>query len=236
MTESPPSFFAANDDDEERVNPSRTTSEPDAAPSSSPASDNPLFLPDDNSDTNESPLTRFKALRDETPSVLEYDTEMLEIFDIPTLKRPNAEASSSTKETSPEITRSSKRRKVSQSSQTPQLASKFKSAYFGTIVVGNAWSTVKGKGYVKNGDEIVVEWEGDKDESRGATIAKKNSKAEKGKGKQIYITAMLKPQAQPKRVKKKQNDIVRLTNKSGFGMASFCCMCGETQLILPRIR
>jgi DNA repair protein RAD5 len=102
----------------------------------------------------------------------------------------------------------------------------FESIYIGSFIVGNAWSTVRGKGYVKSGDEIQVERE-DQDERpsfKESGVSKKGKKGkamDKGKTKQLSIANMMKA-PQPKMSKKKTNTVVRLTNSRGFGM--FFCL------------
>lgn len=85
--------------------------------------------------------------------------------------------------------------------------------YLGTFLVGNAWSTAKGSGYVKPGDPICVERESPEE----ARPSKADVKG-KGKGKQVTLFSMLKPQGKGAAAKKaKSNTIVRLTNERGFG-------------------
>ncbi|KDQ63171.1 hypothetical protein JAAARDRAFT_119545 [Jaapia argillacea MUCL 33604] len=101
----------------------------------------------------------------------------------------------------------------------------FESAYIGSFLVGNAWSTVRGKGYVKSGDEIRVERDDMEEKSTFVKPSGSTKSTGKGKGtsangkdkrkKQMSLTTMLKPQP-AKAAKKKVNDVVRLTNKSGF--------------------
>lgn len=102
-----------------------------------------------------------------------------------------------------------KKRRLSLSTQ-PKLAIKSDGTYLGTFLVPNAWSTVKGKGYTKPGDEIRVE----RDSPQGTSAAATSSV--KGKKKQLSLKAMLKSQS-VKNVKRKTDTIVRLTNKGGFG-------------------
>lgn len=95
----------------------------------------------------------------------------------------------------------------------------FDSIYIGSFIVGNAWSTVKGKGYIKSGEEINVEREDQDDKtSKGTTGSSKGkpTKQDKGKKKQLSIATMMKAQP-PKMNKKKVNTVVRLTNSRGFG-------------------
>ncbi|KAI0931359.1 hypothetical protein AcW1_001224 [Taiwanofungus camphoratus] len=107
-----------------------------------------------------------------------------------------------------------KKRRLSPAGTDSQV--QFSSTYLGSFLVGNAWSTVRGSGYVKPGDEIYIE----RDTSEGlAPNDSKRSKTKdtKGKGgkKQLNIATMLRVQPS-KAIKKKQDLVVRLTNKKGF--------------------
>jgi DNA repair protein RAD5 len=95
----------------------------------------------------------------------------------------------------------------------------FLPAYLGSFIVGNAWSTAKGKGYIKPGDKILVERE---DQDVPLTKSKASSKptganknGANGK-KQLSIATMLKAPL-PKILKKKVDTVVRLSNSRGFG-------------------
>ncbi|OCH95686.1 hypothetical protein OBBRIDRAFT_871170 [Obba rivulosa] len=91
---------------------------------------------------------------------------------------------------------------------------RFTSKYLGSFLIGNAWSTVRGSGYVKPGDEILVE----RDQPETSTTKKTqtaNQKKSGGAKKQLSIATMLKAQP-PKFAKKKEDTVVRLTNKRGF--------------------
>lgn len=108
-------------------------------------------------------------------------------------------------------------------SQAALSHSAFSSAYLGSFLVGNAWSTVKGKGYVKPGDEIKIERDSPQgsasskaNSSKGGAKAKKPDGKDKGKTKQLSIATLMKP-SQPKVSKKKVDTVVRLTNNGGFG-------------------
>ncbi|CCM03639.1 uncharacterized protein FIBRA_05783 [Fibroporia radiculosa] len=87
-----------------------------------------------------------------------------------------------------------KRRKIL-ASERESFAVEFTSSYLGSFPVGNAWSTVRGSGYIKSGDEIRLERDAFEDVKTDRT---KNSKGKgaKGKGgkKQLSIATMLKPQ------------------------------------------
>ncbi|KAF8557658.1 hypothetical protein OG21DRAFT_1482121 [Imleria badia] len=101
-----------------------------------------------------------------------------------------------------------KRRRLSLSSQ-PKPAIKSDGTHLGTFLVPNAWSTVKGKGYIKPGDEVRIERDSPEDTSASGTTSVK------GKKKQLTLKAMLKSQP-AKNVKRKVDTIVRLTNNGGF--------------------
>ncbi|KAF9785715.1 SNF2 family N-terminal domain-containing protein [Thelephora terrestris] len=134
---------------------------------------------------------------------------MSDIFDIPHENRSKRAARYQPEED----TQPNKRRK-------PSLPpdSGFTSAFLGSIVVANAWSTVKGKGYIKNGDPVLVEWDKLKQEEELPRKSDKKKQPKKG-GKQLTITALMKPRQENFKRKKKQNDIVRLTNRGGFEIA-----------------
>ncbi|KIP11786.1 hypothetical protein PHLGIDRAFT_83110 [Phlebiopsis gigantea 11061_1 CR5-6] len=107
-----------------------------------------------------------------------------------------------------------KRRKLS-----PDVAEGrvFTSAYLGSFLVGNAWSTVRGKGYIDVGDEIRIERDTSSPEPSTAKKKGASGKDTKSKGgkKQLSIATMFKP-APPKPNKKKQDTIVRLATMRGF--------------------
>ncbi|THH10977.1 hypothetical protein EW145_g955 [Phellinidium pouzarii] len=103
-----------------------------------------------------------------------------------------------------------KKRKIMQASHHPKVERS--EYYLGSILVGNAWSTVRGSGYVKNGDPILVERDSLQDENSSSKDAKR-----KGKGKQVTLKTMFKSQVKSGPLKKpKANTIVRLTNSRGF--------------------
>lgn len=111
--------------------------------------------------------------------------------------------------------RPTKKRRLSSASDV--TFDEFAPLYIGSFIVPDAWSTKGGTGYVKSGDEINIERDQqEQDEPSKSNSAQKRSKG-KGKTKQLSISAMLKPQAS-KTAKKKEDYIVRLTNKSGYGI------------------
>jgi hypothetical protein len=93
--------------------------------------------------------------------------------------------------------------------------------YLGSFLVSNAWSTAKGSGYVKPGDEILIERDTLQKIADGKT-EKIECGGKKQKGKQMTLNAMFKAQSKPKQIpnvskKAKTNNVVRLTNTRGFG-------------------
>jgi DNA repair protein RAD5 len=91
-------------------------------------------------------------------------------------------------------------------------------AYLGSFLVGNAWSTVRGKGYIKPGDTIRIERDDPDDFKSGLPVSGKGKKKAlpgNSKKKQLTLGAMLK--SQPPKTTKKADTVVRLTNDRGFG-------------------
>ncbi|KAI5124124.1 hypothetical protein M0805_000937 [Coniferiporia weirii] len=122
----------------------------------------------------------------------------------------NAGEASTSAAHAPSETQPRKKRKITQTSPPSEaLRSEY---YLGSILVSNAWSTVRGSGYVKNGDPILVERDNLQEEGTSGKDAKK-----KGKGKQMTLNTMFKSQTKSGPLKKaKTNTIVRLTNSRGF--------------------
>ncbi|KAF9225351.1 hypothetical protein BS17DRAFT_701291 [Gyrodon lividus] len=115
-----------------------------------------------------------------------------------------------------EVPRASSKRRLSPTAKPITLSSRSDDAYLGSFLVGNAWSTVKGKGYIKPGDEIRIERDNPDDASSSAsTSGKGKRKEDKSKKKQLSLKAMLKLQP-TKPTKRKTDTVVRLTNKGGF--------------------
>lgn len=211
-----PDFFASDDesDNGENVPVETVVSEPELAGPSIPSSQtsnedptthNPLFIPDEeDADSGEAPAEMLRSVSIYPEANPTDDVDMSEVFGIQGGSRPP------TGRRLEESFRPNKRRKLS---PTPDFD--FKSAFLGRIVVPNAWSTVKGKGYIKDGDPIFVEWDKLKQEGDLPRKGDKKKPPQK-KGKQLTITALMKPRSENFK-KKKQNDIVRLTNKGGFG-------------------
>jgi DNA repair protein RAD5 len=190
--------------------------------SSQPVREKRLFFPDsDDEDIPifEAPLNSITAI---TPLATGATDDSGSDFELPSIEEvPRASSISSMSSVGlrgsspplpPRTIRSSpppsKRRRLSLSTQ-PKPAIKSDGMYLGTFLVPNAWSTVKGKGYIKPGDEIRIERDGPEDTGSTTTSVK-------GKKKQLTLKAMLKSQP-VKNVKRKTDTIVRLTNEGGFG-------------------
>lgn len=213
-----PDFFASDDESDTGENiPGETAlSEPELAgpsiPSSQtsnedPAARNPLFLPDEeDADSGHVPVERLRSVSTRPEANPTDDVDMSDVFGI----QQEGGSRPATRRQLEKAFRPNKRRKLSPS---PDFG--FKSAFLGRIVVPNAWSTVKGKGYIKDGDPIFVEWDKLKQDEDLPRKSGKKKPLQK-KGKQLTITALMKPRSENFK-KKKQNDIVRLTNKGGFG-------------------
>ena len=182
-----------------------------------------LFFPDSDDEdvpTFEAPLSSIAVM---TPLATGATDDSGSDFEIPSIEEvPRASSVSSissvvSRDSSPPLPprtiRSSppptKRRRLSLSTQ-PKPAIKSDGMYLGTFLVPNAWSTVKGKGYIKPGDEVRIERDSPDDTGSAATTSVK------GKKKQLTLKAMLKSQP-VKNVKRKADTIVRLTNEGGFG-------------------
>ena len=210
----PPDFFASDgESDAGGVTPSETeaafagSSIPSSQTSNEdPAADIPLFLPDEEeTDNRDFPVERLRSVSIRPDPHPAEDVGMSDVFGIPQGKRPKPVARYQLEQDF----QPKKRRKLS-----PPSDSDFTSAFLGSLLIANAWSTVKGKGYIKNGDPIFVEW--DKLKQEDELPRKGDKKKSQKKVKQQKITALIKPR--PDNFKKKQqNDIVRLTNGGGFG-------------------
>jgi len=222
----PLDFFASDgESDAGEATPAEAVpSEPELAAPGIPSSqtsnedfpaDNPLFLPDEeDADYGDTPVERLRSVSTRPDANPADDADMSDIFGIHQVGGSKLVPS---RRQSEEFFQPNKRRKLS-----PPSDSDFTSAFLGSIVVDNAWSTVKGKGYVKNGDPILVEWDKLKQEEDAPRKTNKKKPPQKKdkplqkRGKQLTITTLMKPRRDNFK-RKRQNDIVRLTNKSGFG-------------------
>lgn len=231
-------FFADSDDDVtmEEAHPERLQPFPVPVSPSEPASAKRLFFADsEDEDAAEIPLQSF-ATPQKKPIFANHKDESDTDIEIPSFEDGPRASSVSSMSSDAQINSSpgsspktihppAKKRRLSPPAQaTSPSPAPFSSAYLGSFLVGNAWSTVKGKGYVKSGDQIKVERDeldevlSSKAVSSNKVLAKtkKSNGQDKGKKKQLSIANMLK--AQPlKASKKKTNSVVRLTNSRGFG-------------------
>lgn len=224
-------FFAGSDDEEDVL-----MEQPQAETSSSGYTDRKpprLFFPDsDEDEPRASPFMTPKKRGMSDPGEKEDTSSDIEIPGFDEIPRASSVISTSSsaslqgRDSSPPapaeiLQRPAKKMRVSPAPTTLQ-ASSDASYYLGSFIVGNAWSTVKGKGYIKSGEKINVEREDQDEEASGGTSANgKQSRApSKGNKKQLSIATMMKFQ-QPKITKKKTNTVVRLTNTRGFGILSF---------------
>lgn len=235
LENTPPAFFAGSDDEEmadahapsEDLVPQRAESSPDATQTRSPTQ-KPLFFADSDDEESSSRYNapKMSAAPETTDeSELDLDVEMPEFVDVP---RASSESSTSSgpnemRESSPlpqalvpsDEERPPKRRKMSPvPGPSHSRAAPAESMYLGSFLVDKAWSTVKGSGYIKPGEEVRIE----REEINKPAPPPPAKKAAKGKGgkKQITIASMFKP-APPKVTKKKQDSVVILTNTRGFG-------------------
>lgn len=220
-------FFAGSDDDEDVM-----MEEPQSETSLSKGPKTALFLPD-SEDENESHASAFTTPQKRPVHTINDDTDSeIEIPGFEEEPRASSVGSMSSVPGSPMarassptpsieiVDRPKKKRRVSISaSMADELQILFKPIYLGSFV-GNAWSTVRGKGYVKAGDQILVEREDQEDAPSFKEAQSKNKKGKtlgKGKTKQLSIATMMNV-PQPRVSKKKVNTIVRLTNSRGFGL------------------
>lgn len=228
-------FFAASDDEDDNTNSTTAQSvRPASPPSSSPSSSHQkrLFFADSDDDD----IPRFQTPR---PAAIDAslagngDDDSGSDLEIPSFEEVPRASSVSSLSSGPFLRTSSpvpgpsgeeppvKKRRLSPpkvQAHTEELEAPFRTAYLGSFIVGNAWSTVRGKGYIKPGDAVRIERD-DPDDSRSglSVLAKGKNKAlpDKGKSKQLTLSAMLK--SQPQKNMKKVDTVVRLTNDRGFG-------------------
>lgn len=215
-TETKQPLFLPDPDDEVEQSPSRATSpEPSAYSSDGPG----LFFADSEDDEPPQPSEPEKPDTGlEEVITMDVDSKPTELR-ASSIPRDSAKlvgnfrgASSRSSPALPSDGPPNKKRKVTSESD-------LNSTYLGSFLVGNAWSTVRGKGYVKPGDEIKVIRDGRSSAPGKADSSfKAKSKDSKSKGgkKQLSIATMLKPQTS-KPAKKLENTVVRLTTKSGSG-------------------
>ncbi|KIJ22170.1 hypothetical protein PAXINDRAFT_64144 [Paxillus involutus ATCC 200175] len=232
-------FFASSDEDEskmlvetrdsQRVPQQRTPPELASTPSGRTREKRLFFADSDDED-----VPRFEiashSMPGTTPLIKDRaddsgsDMELPSFEEVPRASSVESVSSGPSQNTSsppPAAIRSSpppaKKRRLSSTAKPVALSSRAGDAYLGSFLVANAWSTVKGKGYIKPGDEIRIERDSPDDASSSASLSRKGKKEteDKGKKKQLSLKAMLKPQP-TKFGKRKADTVVRLTNKGGF--------------------
>lgn len=124
-----------------------------------------------------------------------------------------------------------KTRGQSESTPFPPMSNTtgFELAYIGSFLVPNAWSTCKGRGWVKAGEEISIRRNEEETTTLSSTKAS-STKAKAGKkvpGKQLKLTSMMKVKDKgpaPKQGKaNKPDNVVRFTNSRGFGKCVYPC-------------
>ena len=235
-------FFAGSDD--EQMDDTQAHSEVDTmeaahdsvAAATQPRSptQRPLFFADsdDEEPTNYSHKSALPLPEtDADDGDIELDVEMPDFVDVPRASSLSSDASSEpcdkTRQSSPEMVQGklpkdpvktegppTKRRKVSP--PAPSSSAPSGSIYLGYFLVDNAWSTVKGTGYIKPGEEILIERD-EVDKPPPPPPKKPAKKGADGK-KQLTIANMFKPAPAKPAAKKKQDSVVRITNTRGFGM------------------
>ena len=182
----------------------------------------PLFFEDSDSDAEMSYRLKQPALVMDTDGddELVLDMDIPEVVEIPRASSVSSVSSGmESSHNSPPPPRPSieepapKRRRLSLPEPPPDQT--FDSMYLGYFLVDNAWSTVKGTGYIKAGEEILIQRD---DVSKPPPPPPKKATKDKRNGgkKQLTIANMLKP-APTKTTKKKQDSVVRITNSRGFG-------------------
>ncbi|OBZ79016.1 hypothetical protein A0H81_01450 [Grifola frondosa] len=150
-----PMFFASSDDeDDDALNGAQSRA------STSKVTQKPLFFADSDDEESSEAIARHSPPIHEDDLIEEgMDIEIPDLDDIPRASSISSVSSHcDTRNSSPDPVQSEerpvKRRRISPPVKIP---ANFTSAYLGSFLVGNAWSTVRGSGYVKAGDEISVE-------------------------------------------------------------------------------
>ncbi|OSX66957.1 hypothetical protein POSPLADRAFT_1175676 [Postia placenta MAD-698-R-SB12] len=195
----PSAFFTGSDEDEPDNDVTMDTEERSSLPKPGPpVNDQALFFADsDDEDAGDATLPQVSFAGDDLLAAVSVD----EADDVSIPDFNDAPRASS--------------RRLSSEPKVPSPAA-FTSVYLGSFLVANAWSTVRGSGYVKAGDEIRIERDTPEDPTppESKRTKSKDVKGKSGK-KQLSIATMFKPQpAKPS--KKKQDTVVRLTNTRGF--------------------
>ncbi|KAG2050647.1 hypothetical protein BDR06DRAFT_960022 [Suillus hirtellus] len=235
-------FFADSDDEEDDAKSTTVTVPSQIGVSVQPAShqlappSGPPYSPQEKrlffADSDDEDIPRFQ-----TPRPIAINSELImngndseSDLEIPSFEEVPRASSVSSMSSGPSLRSSSpvpgpsreeppvKKRRLSPPSKVQvRMGPSGHSAYLGSFLVGNAWSTVRGKGYIKPGDTIHIERDDPDDFKSGLPISGKGKKKAlpgNGKKKQLTLGAMLK--SQPPKTTKKADTVVRLTNDRGF--------------------
>lgn len=228
FTPMPPPFFASSDDEE---NEAEDLVENDLLPvkrrsvsrSSAPLAskeNQPLFLPDSDDEDEIKPPSSPGAVLDfeDDEDIMVVDAPLVPApAPIRPIRVPQASQKPSARTSNPPP---AKKRKLSPASSDIEVTTPdekpFSASYIGSFLVGNAWSTVKGKGYIKQGDPITLAL----DEPEKPRPVQPTGKGKKGSGggKQMTLGAAFKAKpTPPKAAGKNKQTVVRLRNTKGFG-------------------
>lgn len=239
-------FFAGSDEEDgsdtrppQRLETTSTGETSSNTPQAISQAPNPLFFADSDEEDMEIHYDTRKPssmLVTDEDMELDVDATVPDMVEIPRASSVSSMSSgpNSARDDSPPLSRPTfnepppKRRKLSPPLR-PALDNAHDSFYLGYFLVDNAWSTVKGTGYVKAGDEIRIE----RDEPDRPPPPPKKTSKDKGSGgkKQLTIANMLKP-APAKPTKKKQDSVVRITNSKGFGMCIGAVRHADAKLVV----
>jgi DNA repair protein RAD5 len=216
-------FFADSDEDMDEAPSTFTHAMPHAS----------VAVPVEDDDDLYAPIPAVASSQASTPSSrYSPDIEIIEPVLPPRKKRrvsPTAQPNSSSAGTPSAFVKSE--------AAKPVGSSRFRTTpvFLGSFVCGNAFSAVKGKGYTKPGEAILVTRDDAEDEPYKPSKSGGKKPDAKGKSsgkKQLTLTTLVKPA--PK-AKKKVDTIVRVTNPRGFGM-SVSCAVTRLLLIISRVR
>lgn len=250
-------FFAGSDDEATNVQPQSTTvlnpptEDTVIATQRKSVTQNPLFFADSDDEEPEPMNYRQRSIPPildvDDNADLEFDVEMPEFLDVPRASSVSSDASSERDEAKRKSAHDliydeqsveslqpggppAKKRRLSPPAQVSVESSP---TYLGYFLVDNAWSTVKGTGYIKPGDEILIERE-EMDKPPPPPPKKPGKKGADGK-KQLTIATMFKPAPAKPSAKKKKDSVVRITNARGFGTV-ISVYAPSASNILPRVR
>ncbi|KIJ52509.1 hypothetical protein M422DRAFT_202622 [Sphaerobolus stellatus SS14] len=243
-TSEKPLFFASDtEDEEEQKSMEVDTAQGPSSPGTNTTSKKRLFFSDSEDEDEDKPIPpiRSNALKDRPINAASSSSTV-----VPSSPRPRASSVTSImsmsppakkrkmtppaplktkqnvskpgmKESKSNASSSSSKRKPAGTPMSKEIG--FTSVYIGSLLVPNAWSTCKGKGWVNNGEEIFIQ-RSEEENSLAKSSASKPSAAKAVPGKQIKLTSMFKAKekaAPAAPVKKgKVDNVVRFTNARGF--------------------